>query len=230
MKKLLSTFAFTAVLAIAFTACTKEPVTPAQEPQKEELVTVSITASNPETDSATKTEIVGTTPYWSKGDAIGVAYKTGETSYSKKEFLSGLPTRAEIATFSAEVQGSDIGKTAYAFYPYTNNNITNAGIAPIDIPETQYPSLTSFDSKADLMVGLRSFELSNTVEQMAFRRLGAVVKVIIVDNTTGNVLTGQHPIDVKLTVADGSNLIGRAKVDLVNMALDGFSSGDLSHR
>lgn len=223
MKKLYSFLTAFASIAIAFTACNKE--TEIVEPTpSDEFVTVSITAGNPEILPDTKTELVGTTPYWSKDDAIGVAWPT-DKGYGSGSFASGLTEKALSATFTGEVASGNLGKTAYAFYPYTTNSITTAGIAPIDIPETQYPSSASFDPKADLMVGLESFALSTTVTDLAFRRLGAVVKVIIIDNTTGSVLTGQHPIDVKLTVADGSNLIGRARVDLANMALDGFSSG-----
>ncbi len=221
MKKFYLPIFVAASMTFALTSCNKEIDSPAQN-NEENLVTVSITAGNPEIDPATKTEMVGTTPYWSAEDAIGVSTQN-ENSYNNVKFLSGLTEKAATATFTAEVAASNLGKTAYAYYPYSTNNPYATGVIGVDIPETQYPSLTSFDSKADLMVTNEPFELAASLSDLIFKRLGAILKVVIIDNTTGKVLNGQSVSDVKLTV--DSDIIGRAKIDLVNAQLDGFSSG-----
>lgn len=221
MKKFYLPIFVAASMTFALTSCNKEIDSPAQN-NEENLVTVSITAGNPEIDPPTKTEMVGTTPYWSAEDAIGVSTQN-ENSYNNVKFLSGLTEKAATATFTAEVAASNLGKTAYAYYPYSTNNPSAAGVIGVDIPETQYPSLTSFDSKADLMVTNEPFELAASLSDLIFKRLGAILKVVIIDNTTGKVLNGQSVSDVKLTV--DSDIIGRAKIDLVNAQLDGFSSG-----
>ena len=174
MKKILYSSVAVLFAAIAATSCSKE----ANVPQADDnLVDVTIIAGNPETESATKTEIVGTTPYWSVGDAIGVSDGTS-TNY---KFTTDIAAKAQTASFTG---GTEVSSTLYAYYPYTNNGVGQVSEkygAKVDLPANQQPSSTSFDGAADIMVS-KQFTVdpkNATVENLEFARLGAVVKIVL---------------------------------------------------
>lgn len=211
MKKILYSSVAVLFAAIAATSCSKE----ANVPQADDnLVDVTIIAGNPETESATKTEIVGTTPYWSVGDAIGVSDGTS-TNY---KFTTDIAAKAQTASFTG---GTEVSSTLYAYYPYTNNGVGQVSEkygAKVDLPANQQPSSTSFDGAADIMVS-KQFTVdpkNATVENLEFARLGAVVKIVLVDKESS--MTGaQHPAAVSMTAS--SNLAGRVLVNMKDQSL-----------
>ena len=210
MKKL-----FRATFAIALTSMLLFSCSKAEKtiiPDEDNLLKVTIIAGNPQVDPGTKTEIQGTTPYWSVGDAIGVS--NGTTS--NDQFTTSIESASSTATFT----GQTVSGTLYAYYPYTSNGVENG--AKVDIPANQNPTPTSFDGKADVMVA-KSFVIdpqNTTVSGLQFKRLGAVVKIVLKDNTTGHVLAEQHPSVISLQTSGESDVLaGRQKVDMVNQSL-----------
>lgn len=188
-------------------ACSKEL---AVQPQTDDLVKVTIIAGNPETESATRTEMDGVKPYWSVGDAIGVSDGTS----SNYKFTTAITARAATASFTGTTA---VSSALYAYYPYTANGV-NAQGAMVDIPSTQKPAVSSFDGSADVMVA-KQFSVdseSTTVENLEFKRLGAIIKLVLKD-TDLIMGGGQHPDIVSVTAE--SNLAGRVYVDMVNQKL-----------
>lgn len=209
MKKIFKSLFVMAAASATIIACNKE--VPAQnEESKDDLVKVTIIAGNPATEAATKSEIDGLTPYWSVADSIGVS--NGSTTNYK--FTTDITSRQATASFTGE---AEVSSKLYAYYPFQSNGVNGYG-AKVDIPSTQHPTVSSFDGAADIMVA-KSFTVdpaSATVEGLEFKRLGAVVKVVLKDKD--GVMTGtQHPSSVSLIAA--SNLVGRVYIDMKNQGL-----------
>ncbi len=188
-------------------ACSKEL---AVQPQTDDLVKVTIIAGNPETESATRTEMDGLKPYWSVGDAIGVSDGTS----SNYKFTTAITARAATASFTGSVA---VSSDLYAYYPHSSAGVSANG-AKVDLPAIQTPTASSFDGAADLMVA-KKFTVpsdSKTVEGLQFKRLGAIVKLVLKD--VDGVMTGvQHPSSVSITAE--TNLAGKVYVDMVNQKL-----------
>lgn len=219
MKKIYKLFAISAVSALAFISCTQEQVTdtPTIVNDEETGILVTINAGQP----VSKTMMSGSTPYWCDGDAIGVSNGTSTNAKFDENSIDDGET-ALTATFSGKV-GSE--GTYYAYSPYTSNGVSSNG-AKVDIPLTQRPTATSFDGSADVMVS-KSFDVSTTsnttIENLQFARLGAIVKVVLIDNSPSYDLSSQHPTTLSLTAE--ANLVGRVYIDMVNQELGDLYSG-----
>ena len=215
MKTLFKSIALIATAAMTLASCSKDNgIDNKGETPKMQL---TLRAGNPEvpTDSDSRTELVGGVPYWSVGDKIGVSTNGTSTNYM---FTNTAEAPAQTTTFTGSTA---VSSTIYTYYPYTSNGIGNAGSnvgAKIDLPVNQTPTATSFDGKADLLVGkpLTLAAASNEVADLQFARVGGIVKVVLKDNSTGKKLSGQHVSTLSITT-DGTNyLAGRIALDLVN--------------
>ncbi len=222
MKKVFKSIFALALSSTLFFSCEKSDIISIDN--DEELVKLTLIAGNPEVNTGTKTEIQGTTPYWSVGDAIGItdnnAYtnEAGNTYYKNFEFTSTITEPSRKAVFTGS---TTLSPTLYAYYPYSKAGIAAQG-AKVDIPHNQYPTASSFDGSGDILVS-SPFEVTGEttqVENLDFTRLTAVVKIVLKDNTTDQALTGQKPSLVMIN-AEGSQhgLVGRVYVNLTNKTL-----------
>ena len=217
MKRIYSILAIIAV-SLAFASCAKEIQKPVESIEtidevEEPLMEVTLIAGNPEAQPATKTEISGSSPYWSVGDVIGVS--TGTTG--NYPFATGIATRSTTASFT----GSTVSGTLYAYYPYSEDGIkTAAGTtgARVNLIKDQSPTASSFDGDADIMVA-KSFVVSpenTTVDNLEFARLGAIVKIVLIDSDSEMEGT-QYVSSVSMTAE--SPLAGYVIVDMVNQSM-----------
>lgn len=217
MKKTFNLLTILAVAAISFLACSKEeqefPAISA-----EDGIQVIINAGAP----VTMTGMSGSTPYWCDGDAIGVSNQTKDNNRKFNENSIADGATASTATFSGSV--AEAG-TYYAYYPYTANGVAVDG-AKVDIPLAQHPTSSSFDGAADILVS-KAFTVSSTetttVNNLEFARLGAIVKVVLIDDSVTYDLSAEHPAEVSLTAS--SNLVGRVYVDMKNQELGDLYNG-----
>lgn len=215
MKKTIKSFIAIAATIAALVSCAKEVSVPTDE-NGEKLIKLTLIANNPEAQPATKTEMVGTKPYWSVGDAIGVSNGTS-TNY---QFTTGITAASTTASFTGSTA---VSSSLYAYYPYTGNGVGSFDAdayygAKVDLPSNQYPTATSFDGKADVMVA-KQFAVdpeNTTVENLEFARLGAIVKIVLIDKD-GKMTGTQHPTTVSMTAE--STLAGRVVIDMQNQEL-----------
>lgn len=204
---------FTAAISTLAVSCAKEIDSPIENVD-EQLVEVTLIAGNPEVSPATKTEMVGSQPYWSVNDAIGVSNGT-TTNY---KFSTDIKTNATSASFTGLTA---VSSTLYAYYPFTNNGVGQINKkygAKVDLPANQNPTATSFDGSADIMVA-KQFTVdpeNTTVEDLEFARLGAVVKIVLID-IDNNMIGTQHPTTVSMTAE--STLAGRLVIDMQNQEI-----------
>lgn len=192
---------------------------------EENLVKVSIIAGNPDANTETKTEMEGTTPYWSVGDAIGVtdakAHSTDNGDvYYNFEFTSNIESRSRTAVFYGS---TTLSPTLYAYYPYNkgSKSVTANG-AKVFIEQNQYPTPTSFDGKSDILLSepFTVGEETTQVQGLIFNRLSAVVKIVLKDKTTDHKITGEKPSFVALEANDiATGLVGRVYVNMIGQSL-----------
>lgn len=213
MKSMIKHILFTAAISTLAVSCAKEIASPIENVD-EQLVEVTLIAGNPEVSSATKTEMEGSQPYWSVNDAIGVSNGTS----TNHEFSTDIAAKATSASFTGLTA---VSSTLYAYYPFTNNGVGQVSEkygAKVDLPANQNPTATSFDGSADIMVA-KQFTVdpeNKTVENLEFARLGAVVKIVLIDKD--NTMTGsQHPTTVSMTAE--STLAGRLLIDMQNQEI-----------
>lgn len=216
MKSLSKITLFAALTAVTATACQKEDSS--IDTPSGKLVKMTFTAGNPEFKPEVRTEIDGLTPYWSVGDQIGISTDGTKSNYP---FTNDATERAATTTFSGN---ANISSTIYAYYPFTANGIDKVGDntgAKVDLPANQTPTASSFDGKADILVS-KPLTLDSEGQQVAnleFRRLSAIVKVVLKDQSTGAKLADQHVSSLSITTDGDNTLAGRVVVDLLNYTM-----------
>lgn len=223
MKKIFLPIALvTAILAVS---CNKNvSVIDDSEEQPIREVELTINAKPVTTDTKTYIEKVGSsyTPYWNNGDKLCII--NASDLKSKKTFTNGSAD-GEDAAFTGTVDLADGSNTLYGFYPQNVTKIdrTDAvyklswGTDGVDNDKQSLPSLTSFDPMHDVMVAKPLEVISDgastkTTVEMQFKRIMAVVKLILVDNTTNGYLDAAKVTSVKLT-SSTQNLAGRICFD-----------------
>ena len=216
MKSLSKITLFAALTAVTATACQKEDN--GIDTSSGKLVKMTFTAGNPELKPEVRTEIDGLTPYWSVGDQIGISTDGTKSNYP---FTNDATERAATTTFSGN---ANISSTIYAYYPFTANGIDKVGDntgAKVDLPANQTPTANSFDGKADILVS-KPLTLDSEGQQVAnleFRRLSAIVKVVLKDQSTDTKLADQHVSSLSITTDGDNTLAGRVVVDLLNYTM-----------
>ena len=206
MKKINVMVVLAAAVA-ALVSCNKEKdLVPAQNGDG---IQICVTASMPDTRTVLADD--GKNVNWTTSDKVG--FINGEANVNVESSAAVLDGEGR-ATFTGTVTSEG---TYYAYYPYFNDATyapTADGVT-VRVPNTQHPSLTSFDPAADLLVS-EAFEVSasgsysTNPTALRFRRLGAFLKVRFVDNTSKGKLTGKYAASV--SVQGENNLVGRFRI------------------
>lgn len=214
MKKYFKSAMLIAAAAMAFTACSDVIDEGGIEaPEKTVKLTISTAA-----DTRTMVEN-DTTPLWLPTDQIGVSINL--EGQEQTAFANDNKQESSYQTsFSGTLTATEGPVTVYTYYPYSNDG-SNNGFINSDIraylPATQHPTATSFDGAADILIG-KPFEANlsgdTKFDGLQFKRESAFLKIELVDQTTGTVLSEQNLKDFKLTAS--SNLVGYIKLNLVN--------------
>lgn len=201
-----------------FAGCSKEVVPGNNE---NETVQISIEASGP----ALKTYVEGERIYWSPtGDQLNVVYR-GFDSNGDLKSTRQTSTDADYtitdgkASFTAGFSTIDGSKTYKfgAFYPYAYKY--NTSKISLIVPQTQTPTKTSFDPKADILVTSRlavseglpdklSFEMNRMVAlvEMTLLGIGKGEKISTVEITASKKINGAVEFNLF-----AENMLGEAK-------------------
>ncbi len=212
MKKYL--FSAIAISAMAFTACTEQPIDPVEPNQ--ETVTINFISGN-ELD-ATKTYIdADNNVFWNASGEYLKIFETIDSQTKAVESKAGVVSEdGTTASFSAEFTTNTEGSSYsyHAIYPNTAYvNETDLTKIKVLTPAIQNPTLTSFDPAADLLI-------SKTITKDAqpgadetlslnFARIVAVGKIAIYGLPTTDPVTS-----VVFTAPEGVNLNGRTSVNM----------------
>ncbi|MBR6971873.1 MAG: DNA/RNA non-specific endonuclease [Bacteroidales bacterium] len=227
MKK---TLLFLSIVAVAVASCNKEDVSELQSEQIND--TFVFTSAKPvvEDVSGTKTEWTGHTIQWSKDDQMRMAYTVngvwqganGSDNKPKLYASNRLAEATDVAKFTINTSfaGSTTGTHIfYGLYPGTlvgGTDIPNAPVVSITIPSEQTPKANSFDSKADVMVGV-SEEKSSKPSSSEDILMKWTRKVAHADLTLTNlsINSGESIQNITLTAQDDADLVGVHSINLV---------------
>ena len=215
MKEFIKSLMFAAVSAMTFYACSKAYDEIECDIASTDLIKLTISTDKPEMYDETRTMVDtdGKTPMWCPEDAIGVSvFANG--SYTNHEFTNDNTDAPSVkTTFSGSVA---VGDMIYTYYPYSANGVDAQGRALVEIPSVQYPTPTSFDGAADILVGkpVVMTPATTTVEGLQFKRVGGFLKIVLNDTTAESLITGEKVESLSVTAEN--NLAGSAYLDIVN--------------
>lgn len=230
MKKFMKSFVLVAATAMALASCQKNAndITTTQEVQftiKAGIETKTLITNNGD----------GTyTPYWTKGDKIGVAFDApGKSVEFENTSDAGI-----IATFEGK-SSFEVGDTPevsgkmYAFFPSSAyNKVYDNGEVRLDLAATQFPSSSSFDPSCDLLIARPCYYTAEAtgsaaevlIDDMHFARMMSVLKV----NLNSEFLADE-PVKSISFKAEGLKLSGAMRFNLDQGTFVGNqSTGDLS--
>ena len=230
MKKFMKSFVLVAATAMALASCQKNEndITTTQEVQftiKAGIETKTLITNNGD----------GTyTPYWTKGDKIGVAFDApGKSVEFENTSDAGI-----IATFEGK-SSFEVGDTPevsgkmYAFFPSSAyNKVYDNGEVRLDLAATQSPSSSSFDPSCDLLIARPCYYTAEAtgsaaevlIDDMHFARMMSVLKV----NLNSEFLADE-PVKSISFKAEGLKLSGAMRFNLDQGTFVGNqSTGDLS--
>lgn len=203
MKKIfLTLFVFS-----VFFACQKENTLPSEQSDRK---TVSLYSQKPE-EVKTFIDASGTS-FWQITDAIGVISGSG-SNLSNDKFVNDAATATERTSFSGE---TSVGGDLYAYYPWTNTSVSESDEGILcTIASLQHPEASSFDGASDVMVA-RPFRLNidgSQVEDLSFKRLGAILKLSLMNYPTEMAGTLSNERILSVTLGYEQPLAGDILVD-----------------
>ena len=217
MKKYLLIIAAFATLVVS---CQK---TETNKPDDPDMKTIDLTIHA--TMDQTKTYITYDSgnkvynPLWKKNDVIAVS---PASKLSAKSSFTNQSNDGEEANFTGTTTITAAGDVLYAYYPKALSDGRSDSKFKFAIPNTQtVPDLTTFNGSYDLLVA-KPQNISGdapTVVNMQFRRVLAVLKVILRDDTTSSYLSGAKVTQVKIE-SSSSLLTGRVVVDIADDTAD----------
>lgn len=214
MKKIYSYVMLAAVAAAALVSCAKELDKPEVAP-KEEGIQIKVVAGGVETKTAlTGVNTVG----WTAGDKVG--FINGEADVNVESSAAVIDGEGK-ATFTGTVATAG---TYYAYYPFQEDGTyapDPEGVT-VRILNTQNPTPTTFDPRADLLVS-DAFEATvgsyDTPASIKFKRLSGVIRVQFIDGTTGTKLTGEYATTVGIE-SSNTKIVGRLKISGTSGLID----------
>ena len=222
-------FSTIAVMALAAVSCNKE-MTPEENAGKGNTVRVTVTTA-PELAMDTRTVINQDPsnpnlyiPSWLGNEKMGIwVDELPAGSEAQPDFLTN-EVKGDVATFTGSIS---IGTGTHTIYGYASSadeyfdKTYDNGEARFDIPQVQHPTLTSFDSDADLLIAkAQTVEIADgqsdiTIENVQFSRAVAVLKVILKDES-GKIGSDAIVKSVTLTPEDvkADPLTGGVRMDM----------------
>lgn len=221
--KNITRFLSVVALSLPFVACqNKETVSP-----ESSNVNVKLTLTTVGSQLQTKTYMTESEecyiPHWTEDtDELGVLL--GSYTANEKTALNGTMeifnlTDDDIATFYGEFEGKTGVQTLTSFYPAAayKRTYANGESSPalgLVLPTRQYPTYTSFDPLADILVGQQQdIEIDEDgvalAEEVAFSRVMAVLRV----NLLSTAFENEKVNSVSLKVGGDLSLTGTSKID-----------------
>lgn len=221
--------------ALCFAGCNKEENAPVNSGRE---IIVNAEAGF-DADTKTSMSLVGGVykASWESGDQLALYTTNTENTTpidSKKTLSLGTITAGVSDSFTGSIAApaSTTDYKFYAFYPlsswYSEPSTKSVSEIRITIPSVQYPTATSFDPKADILLSepvtqsVASAQSSVDLS-LKFKRVVSVIKM------TFNTFTGVESTEKisKVTITktgdDSDYLTGRLKINLAESTLDRWS-------
>lgn len=198
-------------LALLANACQNDRLIPENQTSGVRLAMSSDTPSS-------RTHWNGETIMWSAGDVIGVSY-TFDGQWRKRLFTSSALTEdCHTAVFETivDVPSQEMEKSFYGIYPIScvSDNFAQAPSVNVTIPDRQYPTVSSYDRKADLMIAKSSQTYLRTPKEaipMQWKRIVAHADITL---TNLDLTEGEQIHTVTLVADEDAAITGRFSLDI----------------
>ena len=224
-----------ALLSFAVIACNKEELD--NNAGNEDKVNVTVTTAPELASDAIDSKTVISQdpenaslyiPSWTGNEKMGIWVDELPTSgQAQPDFLTN-ETVGNIATFKGSIDLTAGDHTIYGYASSADKYVAkyfNYGVG-FDIPQVQYPSLTSFDSDADLLiakaqnVNLAEGQAELSIDNVQFSRALAVLKVVLSDDSSKGLNNNAVVKTLTLTPSDANDILtGRICIDLTNNSI-----------
>ena len=201
-----------------------------REPEQRFSVSIVGERENPDVVPATRAYIYGYEGAyycsWEDGDRMNL-YVDAVTAPGNVLVNTGVTDKCN---FSGTVSASQGSHALYGFYPSSAlvaGSESEAGYSvKLKIPASQTPMWGCSDGAADILLmkpaTLNSDGLDKVISGVRFARVGAVAKVVPVDDTGRDLLKGENII--KLTIRTQSTaLAGTAEVNVKDMCVNSWT-------
>src|SRR5574344_448760 len=210
-----------AAFAVLASCQTAENIDKPSAKEGTKTLTVTLTASMPE--SKTYIEKDGTVyhPHWTVGDQISVFTYNGTTAVDNDIPFSVTSVDASTgaATFTGTIPAptSDVTYKFYAIYPYCAG-ITDATAFKFPIAQKQTSTATSFDPSCDVLVATPvdvpiTSGTATTTANFSFTRLTSVV-MFNISYTDLNSIASTDEIESVYLTSTGNPIAGSCSIDL----------------
>ena len=227
-----------ALLAFAFAACSKEEIS--GEPSAEGTVNLTITTA-PELVSDfidSRTTITQDPedetlyhPSWTGNEKMGIWIDSVPSSgEAQPDFLDNAAT-GDVASFKGSVSMAAGQHTIYGYASSADKYVAKYfgyGVG-FDIPQVQHPTLSAFDSDADLLIAkpqtldIQEAQTEAVLEDVQFARPLAVVKVVLKDASSKELKGNAIVKSLTLTPSGEDYLTGRYVVDVTKGSFSQFN-------
>lgn len=230
MEKVMKSIVLVAIAAMTLVSCQEKEINGLVKQEVQFTIKAGIESKTLITNNGDGTY----TPYWTKGDKIGVAFDApGKSVEFENTSDAGI-----IATFEGK-SSFEVGDTPevsgkmYAFFPSSAyNKVYDNGEVRLDLAATQSPSSSSFDPSCDLLIARPCYYTAEAtgsaaevlIDDMHFARMMSVLKV----NLNSEFLADE-PVKSISFKAEGLKLSGAMRFNLDQGTFVGNqSTGDLS--
>ncbi len=229
MKKIVYSLGILAAAAIAFSSCQKEQATNEVLTPSEELVTITFNAEKAGIDTKTAA-VEGETSVsyeWTDSDVDHMRLFVVSEDKDGKEVLTSVSniTVNKVSGTKLTIAAQVAPNATYTFRAVLAGSWTNDGTKP-RVNNTQYPSLSNYDSAADVLVSddkevtvgaSEQATIPTEAMELSFRRLVVVNKMTLKNLTKGEVidkivitstqnLTGYYDTNAKTAIGSGKVL------------------------
>ncbi len=227
-----------ALLAFAFVSCSKEEIS--GESSAEGTVNLTITTA-PELVSDfidSRTTITQDPedetlyhPSWTGNEKMGIWIDSVPSSgEAQPDFLDNAAT-GDVASFKGSVSMAAGQHTIYGYASSADKYVAKYfgyGVG-FDIPQVQHPTLSAFDSDADLLIAkpqtldIQEAQTEAVLEDVQFARPLAVVKVVLKDASSKELKGNAIVKSLTLTPSGEDYLTGRYVVDVTKGSFSQFN-------
>jgi len=219
MSRFLSSF-YILTLALLVLSCSKE------FEQRSNDVKFILKSSSPSTKTYIEEDSndQGTYyPYWHKGDVLGCLFNLPTTQTTSVDLLlSNKSNNGETASFEGTTSYTEKGGYIYPVYPNSAIKGFGNGSISLQVPSEQFPTITSFDPSADILVGRQCYFMVEDgevlVDDLYFKRIMSVLRV----NLSNSDASGEEVEYVSVSVNGTNRLSGKAEVDIENASISSW--------
>lgn len=225
-----------ALLVFALVACNKEELVQKGDSDTRKINVTITTASelcsiDENMAGQTKTTITPDSenqmkfiPSWLGNEKMGIwVDNLPANGEAQPDFLTNT-VEGQVATFTGEISLSAGQHTIYGYASSADKYVAKyyAYGVGFDIPQLQHPTLSAFDSDADLLIAkpqvldIQESQTSATIENVQFARPVAVVKVVLKDASSKGLKDNAIVKSLTLTPSGSDYLTGRIALDVAN--------------